>query len=188
MFHVVKHLCNALSLTAGASLQVWNGPPALAGTSTVQPQLITAYPVWSVAPGAKQAAVFWMLLKVGQRPGQRMLRLRPPTVDLYLILAFLHSVNARFWSFRVFRLDGFLPPTWTKKACSKGPPTASLSPFKSGTVCDLLFSENLIKISRKTTQQYRKTTFFFFFFWIHIFHQPVLSSVTHQVHFSWGRF
>lgn len=92
-----------------------------------------------------------------------MLCLRPPSVDLYLILAFLHSVNARFWSFRVFRSDGFLPPTWTKKACSKGPPTASLSPFKSGTVCDLLFSENLIKISRKTTQQYRKRTFFFFF-------------------------
>lgn len=37
MFHVVKPLCNALSLTGGASLQVWNGPPALTGTSTVQP-------------------------------------------------------------------------------------------------------------------------------------------------------
>lgn len=61
-----------------------------------------------------------------------------------------------------FRSDGFLPPTWTKKVFSKGPPTASLSPFKSGTIFDLLFSENLIKISRKTTQQYRKTTFFFF--------------------------
>lgn len=60
-----------------------------------------------------------------------------------------------------FRSDGFLPPTWTKKVFSKGPPTASLSPFKSGTIFDLLFSENLIKISRKTTQQYRKTTFFF---------------------------
>lgn len=175
LFHVVKHLFDALSLWA-PSMQLWNGPPAPPSHSSYrQPQRGAPLP-----PSGVAAAL--ALLKASQRSGQRLLHVRPPDVHLYLILALLHSVNERFCSFHVFRSDGFLPPTWTKKACSKEPPAASLSPFKSGTV-DLLFSENVIKISRKTTTQKNN----FFFFWFPLFHQPFLSSVTHQVPFCCSR-